>query len=92
MRLLTMGLETLALAQIQGLLLGLQGIEGKLPDDAEGFPGDGGVYCVLGRWAELSRGSADHALLAWADKELPDWAEDVRHTLSSQRKPIRKAR
>jgi hypothetical protein len=91
-RLLTLGLEVPALAQVQGLLLGLHGLEGKLPDDAEGYAADGGVYGVLGTWVESSPAASDSTLLAWVDKELPDWADDVRRTLSSQRKPSRKAR
>jgi hypothetical protein len=91
-RLLTLGLEVPALAQAQGLLLGLHGLEGKLPDDAEDYPADAGVYGVLGTWAESSPATSDSALLAWVDKELPGWAEDVRRTLSSRRKPSRKAR
>ena len=91
-RLLALGLEAPALAQVEGLLLGLHGLEGKLPDDAEDYPADGGVYGVLGTWAESSPAAVDSALLAWVDKELPDWAEDVKRTLSSQRKPSRKAR
>jgi len=91
-RLLTMGLEAPALAQVQGMLLGLHALEGKLLADAEEYPGDGGIYGVLGTWVEASPASADDALLAWVDQELPDWAEDVRNRLSSKRKPTRKAR
>jgi len=51
-----------------------------------------GSMALLDAWVESSSASSDNTLLAWVDKELPDWAVDVRRTLSSKRKPSRKAR
>jgi len=76
-RLMSMAQMEAALAQVKGLLLGLYRLKGELPPDAEDFPSESGAFCVLDTWAKKAPANSDPSLVAWIEKELPDWASHL---------------
>jgi hypothetical protein len=90
--LLTMGLLEPALAQVKGMILGLHGLKGRLPDDAEEYPSDSGIYEVLEAWVQGQSVRADASLLAWVGEVLPDWRAKVEPALEHLRKSTAKSR
>jgi hypothetical protein len=76
-RLLSMAQMEPALAHVKGLLLGLYRLKGEMPPDAEDFPSDSGARRVLDAWAKKAPARSDPSLLAWIEKELPDWTSHL---------------
>jgi len=66
--------------------------KGKLPDNAEDYPSDSGLYEVLEAWVQGRPVKADASLLAWVGKMLPDWRGEVEPMLRHLRKPTAKSR
>jgi len=86
-RLLTMGLAEPALAQAEGMLLGLHDLKMQLPDDAATYCTDRGLHHVLETWAENRPAEADRPLLAWVGAVLPAWRDEVEPALAHLRVP-----
>jgi len=77
-RLLEMGQMESALAQVQGLLLGLSRLKDELPDDAQEYPSESGALCVLEAWAKAAPVGSEPALVQWIQQEFPaDWASHL---------------
>ena len=77
-RLLEMGQMESALAQVQGMLLGLSRLKDDLPEDAADFPTESGAFRVLEVWAKAAPAGSDPSLLDWIKRELPaDWASHL---------------
>lgn len=73
-RLLALGQEAAALAQAQGMLLGLHRVTGELPPDAEDYPSETAAYRVLKAWGETHPKAFKDPLLVWMAQALPEWA------------------
>ncbi len=77
-RLLEMGQMEPALAQVQGMLLGLSRLKDDLPEDAADFPTESGAYRVLETWAKVAPAGSEPSLVKWIQQELPaDWASHL---------------
>ena len=84
-RLLGMGLEAPALAQVKGMILGLHDLKGQLPPDAGDFCSGRGLREVLGAWVQGRPAAADAPFLAWVGEVLPDWRGDLEPKLRQLR-------